>query len=450
MITTKLKYFKEQHPVTHKIVANISWLFFDKLLRLGLGLIIIIWLARYLGPEQFGLLNFIIALIAVFSVLSTLGLNIIVVRDLVNHPNQLKETLGSAFILKLSAAVVLYVLSIITITLLRPEDNLSRTLVAILGLSLLFQSSEVIKFWFESQVQSKFIVWTENSCLLITAAIKIIMLWQEAPLIAFVYIMLFESALIALALFYTYSKKVMNPINWNATKSRSIALLEDSWPLIISSAAWIIYTRVDQIMIGQMIDDQAVGYYSAAIKLSEVMNFLPLIIVSSIIPTIMKYRETNPSRYTRDFQRIYDLAIGSMLFIALATTLLSSWIIQILFGPAYEQASSVLTIHIWSAIFIAMATVSGRYLINEGLQKITMTRHILGVIINIPLNYIMIPIYGIQGAAISTLIALAASSYFFDLFHKETKLCFKQKTLALLLTSLFSVLFKKIRTFNNE
>lgn len=411
-----------------KILTNIGWLFFDKILRLGIGLVVVMWLARYLGPEQFGQLNFVVALVAVFGVFATLGLKGIVVRDLLGKPEEQQVILGSAFVLKIVAALSVYLLLVMTIFIIKPDDALSKTMVAILGLSIVFKSTEVVNFWFESQVKSKYVVWVENSVFMAISLMKMLMLWQQAPLIAFIWVMLIESIIVGVVLLFVYAKVVLNPLNWQAKKIRIKSLLNDSWPLIISSAAWIVYTRIDQIMIGHMLNDQALGYYSVAIKLSEMANIVPIIIAFSIIPAITTLRKTNVRLYRHRFQMTYDTVVGLMLLAAIVVTLLSDFIITLLFGSAYADAAPVLTIHIWSAIFIAMATVSGKYLINEGLQKITMQRHLTGVVINIPLNYFLIPIYGIEGAAYASLFSLAFSNYIYDAITPATRFCFVQKT----------------------
>lgn len=254
------------------------------------------------------------------------------------------------------------------------------------------------------------------------------MLWQQAGLIMFVWAILIESIVVGLALCFVYAKVVSDPLHWKATRAKAKSLLTDGWPLIISSAAWIVYTRIDQIMIGEMLNDQAVGYYSVAIKISDIATFVSTTIALSIIPTIIPLRKTNTALYHHRYQMTYDVVVGLMLLTAICTTFLSGLFINLLFGEPYADAASVLSIHIWSAIFIAMATVSGQYLINEGLQKITMRRHVAGVLINIPLNYLVIPVYGIEGAAFASLVSLAFSNYIFDAVTPITRICFIQKT----------------------
>ena len=417
-----------KHPILRKIFTNIGWLLLDKLLRMGVGLAVVIWLARYLGPEQFGQLNFAIALVAIFGVFATLGLRGIVVRDLIEQPKDASTTLGTAFILKFVAAVSIYILLIVTISIAEPDDVLLKSLIAILGLSMIFKSTEVVNFWFESQVQSKYVVWVENSTFFAASAVRLLMLWQHAGLIMFVWAILIESIVVGLALLFVYAKVVSDPLHWKATKAKGKSLLVDGWPLIISSAAWIVYTRIDQIMIGEMLSDQAVGYYSVATRISDIATFISTIIALSIIPTIIPLRKTNTVLYQHRFQMTYDIVVVLMLLTAICTTFLSGLLINLLFGEPYADAASVLRIHIWSAIFIAMATVSGKYLINEGLQKITMQRHVTGVLINIPLNFLVIPVYGIEGAAFASLVSLAFANYVFDALTPITRYCFIQKT----------------------
>jgi len=418
-----------------KIISNVAWLFFDKLLRFGVSIFVVTQLARYLQPEQFGILNYSISLVSIFVVISALGLNGIVVRDLINNPSNANIILGTAFVLRLGFSLVAYMLLIISIFILRSSNEESQQIqfiVILLGLVLFFQPSEVIKLWFESQVSSKYSAWVESSVFLFIASLNISLIYLEMTLISFVYVLVIEAIFLSLLLLYTYSKVVGTLSKWKASKAQAIILLKESWPLIISSAAWIIYNRIDQIMIGELLNDQAVGYYSVATKLSESFIVFPTIIAFSIIPTIIIFRKKNIVYYHKKLKFVYDITIIPILFVALTVTYFSDWIIIFLFGSDYEAASSVLVIHIWSIVFTAMAVVSGKYLINEGLQKITMHRHLIGLVINIILNYLMIPMYGIQGAAMATLMSLALSNYIFDALKKETRLIFFQKTKSIL------------------
>lgn len=248
-------------PNLIKIVDNIGWLFFDKLLRMGVGLLVGVWIARYLGPEQFGLLSFATAFISLFGAIAALGLQRIVVRDIVRNPDCARETLGTAALMQLIGGLLSYLLILVAIAYLRPDDAIVRTIVAILGSMMLLRTSDISVFWFESQVQSKYTVWVQNSVFLVFAAIKVMLILQQAPLIAFVWASLVEAVVAAIILLGAMSQRGPSLAKLRVSAKRAKSLLKDSWPLIFSSIAVSIYAKIDQIMLGEMIGDKAVGIY---------------------------------------------------------------------------------------------------------------------------------------------------------------------------------------------
>lgn len=429
-----------------RAVVNIGWLLLDKFMRLSIGLLITMWLAQYLGPAQFGQMNFVTSVVAIFAVFATLGLKGVVVKELVNQPTTTFNILGSAFLLKVLGALVTYALLIAFSFFVLPSTVETKWFIAIVGVSILFKTSEVVSFYFEAKVESKYVVWVENCAFVIASSIKLGLLWFEAPLIAFFIAIVIEALLMAFALLFIYQRQVSSLMNWQATKQQMSSLLSQSWPLIISSAAWVVYTRVDQVMLGTMLDAQAVGLYAAAIRLTEIANIVPMIITFSMVPLIMPLRADNKDLYQTKFQQVYDLAVGLMIVGAVLTLFIATDVVGILYGDAYAASASVLKIHVWTCVFIAMATVSGKYLLNEGLQKITMQRHLFGVCLNIPMNYVAIPLYGIEGAAGTSLISLAISNYLFDAFSSRTRLCFIQKSKSLLVVGGLETLWKRLRT----
>ncbi|MCH2058968.1 MAG: flippase [Thalassotalea sp.] len=429
-----------------RAVVNIGWLLLDKFMRLSIGLLITMWLAQYLGPTQFGQMNFVTSVVAIFAVFATLGLKGVVVKELVNQPTTTFNVLGSAFLLKVLGALVTYALLIAFSFFVLPSTVETKWFIAIVGVSILFKTSEVVSFYFEAKVESKYVVWVENCAFVIASGIKLGLLWFEAPLIAFFIAIVVEALLMAVALLFIYQRQVSSLMNWQATKRQMSSLLSQSWPLVISSAAWVVYTRVDQVMLGTMLDAQAVGLYAAAVRLTEIANIVPMIITFSMVPLIMPLRADNKDLYQTKFQQVYDLAVGLMILGAVLTLFIATDVVGILYGDAYAASASVLKIHVWTCVFIAMATVSGKYLLNEGLQKITMQRHLFGVCLNIPMNYVAIPLYGIEGAAGTSLISLAISNYLFDAFSSCTRLCFIQKSKSLLIVGGLETLWKRLRT----
>ena len=417
----------ENRPGLTKILDNIGWLFFDKILRMGVGLLVGVWVARYLGPKQFGLLNFALAFVGLFGAIATLGLQGIIVRDIVKKPEESNVILGTGFFLRVVGGLVAFVLILVVISYLRPDDTLAKAIVAILGFTQIIKASEVVKYWFESQVQSKFVVWVENSVFLIIAVAKVVMILLHAPLIAFVWAAFAEALLVAALLLTVYGQKIESLLSWKPRFSRAQTLLRDSWPLILSGIAVAVYMQIDKIMLGQMVDDQAVGIYSAAVKISEVWYFIPMTIVASVFPAIIEAKKQSEKLYYQRLQKLYDLMTFMAIAVALPMTFLSTWVVELLFGHAFVQAGTVLAIHIWAALFVFLGVASSKWFLTENRQLLSLQRTLLGAVVNVALNLIVIPEFGVIGAAFTTVISQALASMFFDLLQKDTKRMFRMK-----------------------
>jgi PST family polysaccharide transporter len=414
-------------PNLLKIVDNIGWLFFDKVLRMGVGLLVGVWVARYLGPQQFGLYNFATAFIGLFGAVAGLGLQSIVVRDIVCDPTCKEETLGTAAVLQLAGGVLAYGLILGTIFWLRPDDPLAKWLVAILGSMMLFKASEVAMYWFESQVLSKYTVWVQNGSFLVFAAVKVALILGNASLLAFAWATVAEAALVALLLLAMLGVHGPGLRKRKASLARAKALLADSWPLMLSGLAIALYMKIDQIMLGQMLGDEAVGIYSAATRISEVWYFIPMMIVASVFPAILEAKKQSESLYHQRLQRLYDLMVCLSVAVALPMTFLAGPIVVLLYGPAYAEAGTVLAIHIWASVFVFLGVASGQWFIAENRQILSFQRTLLGAVINVVLNYIFIPEFGVTGAAYATVLAQASVGLLYDLCQKETRPMFFMK-----------------------
>lgn len=428
LIPAPLRARIEHRPELQKALTNTGWLFGDQILRMGVGLLVGVWIARYLGPEQFGLLNYAMAFVALFGALASLGFNDIAVRDLVKEPDDANTTLGTAFLLQFMGGFLALGLAVVAINFARPGDDLARLVVAVLGFVMVFKSTEVVKYWFESQVQSKYTVWVENGAFLFFSAVKVTLILGQASLMAFVWAAFAEGVLVAAGLLGMYVWRGGYLSNWRPHYYRAKTLLKDSWPLILSGMAIIVYMRIDQIMLGQMLGDEAVGIYSAAVRISEVWYFIPTAIVASVFPSIIEAKKQSESLYYQRLQKLYDLMVLLALAVAVPMTFLSDWIIELLFGEAYGRAGGVLAIHIWSSLFVFLSVASGRWFVTENLAMLAFKRNLYGAALNVILNLVLIPKWGVQGAAMATLISYSVAAYFSDFLLLRTRVVFFQKT----------------------
>jgi polysaccharide transporter, PST family len=398
-----IEKFRSDAPFK-KIVYNTSWLFADRIVRMGIGVLVIIWIARYLGPEQFGIYNYAIAFVALFTALSNLGLDHIVVREIVRQPDKKDEIVGSALLMRLLASFITVVLISVIIFLLRSDDSLTRMMVMIIASAMIFQSFEVIDFWFQSQVQSKYTVLAKNAAFLFISGVHIGLILSGASLIAFAYARLGEMFLFAIGLvfFYRHTGSALRKLRFRLNQARQ--LLRDSWPLILSGIMIMLYMRIDQVMLGEIIGDTSVGIYSAAIRLTEVWFFIPTAILISVFPNIIETKKKDEGLYYRRLQRLYTTLTWMAIAIALVVMFLADPVIRLLYGQEYQGAGSVLVISIWAGVFVFQGLARSKWLVAENLQKYAYLFTGIGVIINIILNLILIPKYEASGAAIATLI----------------------------------------------
>ena len=425
-ISTKLNSLKD-HSGFIRYFKNTSWLIGDKVIRMTVGLFVGIWVARYLGPERFGLFSYAQSFVGLFVVIATLGLDAIVVRELVKNESKRDALLGTAFVLQLAGAFI--VLLILAIAINFTSNNTSTNiLIFIIASATIFQSFNVIDYYFQSKVLSKYVVYANMITLLISSIIKIALIINEAPLVTFAYVILFDSIILSLGFLYFYLHAHLSFRTLKFEGSLAISLLKDSWPLILSGVVISIYMKIDQVMIKEMLGPGAVGQYAAAARLSEAWYFIPVVICSSLFPALINIKKQSKELYYARLQKLYDLMVWLGIAVALPLAFFSDWIVGFLYGEQYSQAGSVLVIHIWAGVFVFLGVACGKYLTAENLTKKYFHRTLFGAILNIVLNYVLIPKYGISGAALATLTGQIAANYLYDFFDPDLHSQLRMKT----------------------
>ena len=406
-------------------------MFFDKFIRLCIGLFVGIWLARYLGPEQFGILNFSIAFVGLFSPIASLGLKDIVIRELMSKEISNKVILGSAAILQIIGSIIAISFILITVNCIRPNDSFLKVIISILSLSLIFKLTDVISYWFESQLLSKYTVWVQSGCYIVSALSKVYLILNNASLTLFAWVAFAEVLLVGTLLCLMFSFKGLGLHRLIFSINFSLKLLKSSWPLLLSSMSIALYIKVDQIMLGQMLNDKSVGIYSVAVKISEVFYFIPIIITASAFPLILEAKQENNEKFCKYLQLLFNILSIVSILISVCISFSSGMLIEFLFGADYQESSLILMIHIWASIFVFLGVASSKWFIAHNLEKIIFFRTITNMFINIFLNYLLIPIYGAMGAAIALLITLSFGFFVYDQFRKDTRELFYMKLTSL-------------------
>lgn len=401
-----------------KVVRNVYWAVLGKVVNIVCGLLVGVLVARYLGPEQFGLMNYVISYVMLFSVLAKFGMENIAVRELARNHDDKDTILGTLLSIRFVFAIITVL--IIGGTLWWFESDLNTTvLVLIYSISLILTSLDVIRQYFTSIVKNEYVVKTEISRTLIGSAVKAVLLIAHCSLIWFIIASTLEFALIGGGFILSY-RKLVGPLRvWRFDKSVAGLLLRESFPMLLSGTALLIYQKVDAIMIRNMLDDVAVGLFSVASKLTELSIFVPFVIAQSIAPLLVRTHREDLALYLKKRQQFVDVMVWSAIAIALLMCLLAAPVISILYGAEYHAAIPVLQIMSWKTVATALANVSGQIIIIEQVQRYVGIRNLIGCLVCVLLNYILIPVWGIMGSAISSVITVFFAGYFSHFFIKS-------------------------------
>ena len=413
----------KNHSGFRKYFANTSWLMAERILRMTVALFVGVYVARYLGPERFGLLSYANSFVGLFLALATLGLDSIVIRELVKNPESRNELLGTAFGLKIFGTIIMWFFILVSVPITE-NDNQTNIFIAILSFAILFQVFNVIDFNYQAEVKSKYVVKVQFFQLIFSSSTKLFLIFIKAPLLWFVWVYCFDTFLLAIGLVVIYMIKSGNFLLWRWKWEFARTLMRDSWPLILSGIIVSIYVNIDQVMIKHMIDEQAVGIYAIATRISTAWYFIPIAITSSMFPAILNAKYNNSSIYQQRLQALYDILVWLAILIAIVIFCLSESIIDLLVGQEYAPAASVLSIAIIAGIFTNIGLINNKFFEAENRQIDILYRSLLGVSVNIFLNIILIKKYGISGAAMATVAAQFSTSIVYTYLKKDARILF--------------------------
>ena len=415
-------------------VKNTSWLIGERVVAIGVNLFVFIYLAKLLGPELYGTLAYVVALVGIVAPLCSLGLNGIVTRELVESPERKAIIMATATGIRLMGAVLGFALVMLWVFLLSQVDHEQRLLFAILALGNVFTAFNVNEFYFQAQVESKYVAVMRTVLMIVFALLKLWVAFSSQNLLYMVGVFALELMLIGLGFIVL--------LHWKAAISGlkqfdlqyGFQLLKQCYWLIFSSIAAVLYLKIDQVMLANMVDVKAVGIYSVAARLSEVWYFFAEALVVSFFPMLIKEKtQGNSDQYHRHLQRICDMLFMSSFCLALVVTLFANPLVPFLFGSEYAQAAGLLSIHIWAGVFIYMRALASKWLLSERLLFYSLVSQGSGALLNIVLNLWLIPEYGFYGAAWATVISYGVASYFIFWLATDTRGIARIMTRSLLL-----------------
>ena len=419
-----------------RLIVNTGWLLVLRVLRLLFAFFVGIWVARYMGPERYGTYSYALAFVVLFGPIARLGLDGVVVREVVNDPGAKDEILGTTFLLRLLGSIVCFLAAVAAIVLLRPGDRQSQTLVAIVAFGLVFTAFDAVDIWFQSRVEVKYSVYAKSAGLVLANLGKIFLILTAGGLVAFAWVSSLESIAAAVGLVIVYRYRGYFIGAWRFSRARARSLLSIAWPMILSGALAMVYLRIDQVMLRELVGDEAVGVYSTAVRISEVWYFIPIAIATSIFPELVKSKRLGEAVYRDRLQSLYDLLAWASMPIVVAITIYAERIVVLFYGAPFSSGGIVLAILIWSSPFIFMREVYARWLVNEDMTRFFIFAHGSGALLNVALNLLLIPRYQGVGAAVATLVSYAMGGYFASFIHPRSRLAGVMMTKALFMPAL--------------
>lgn len=402
----KIIEFIRSNEDANKIFKNANWLVGQQIFSMVLGVFVIAVVTRYFGPEKFGQFNYALAFVGLFTAISTLGMETLTVRAIVDDDYDEGTILCTSFFLRLVGGVLLTGLAVAIIKFIETSDQNLHILVLIMSLTMVFRSFEVIEYWIQAYQKAKLSSLIRMCIYIVTASLKVGMVIFKGTLITYALIYMLDAMIIGIALLIAYFRVREKVSPWRVSFAYAKNLLSQSWYLILSGLIVTLYMRVDQVMLGAMLPDKIeLGIYSAAVRVAEMWYFVPMAIITSFKPVIMRNKSIDEYSYKTSVQALYTIVAWSGIGFGILILLFSKPIIGMLYGTEYLKAASILSISVWAGTFAMLGSARSVWLICEGLQKYSVVYISIGFVTNIALNFLLIPSYGGYGAAVATLVA---------------------------------------------
>lgn len=407
-----------------KFAANTGWLVFDKVFHMVLSLVVTSMTARYLGTEGYGIINYGLSFINIFTIVCKLGIDVIIVNEIVRNQEKKGEILGTTMVLRLLSSLCSLVLTFIFVMVLKPGQVIVMTITMIQSISLLFVSLDTVDFYFQSILKSKYTAIARSISYPLVCVLRLVFIFLKADVTWFAWATVLDSATIGIILLFFYFKREKGTMSFSMEQAKY--LLKNSYPFIWANLLVTIYTQMDRIMVGTLVGDAQTGIYSAAMTIANLWIFIPNALIDSARPLIMQLKaDGKEAMYLKRSRQLYAGVIWLSIAAGIFFTVFSKLAIDIVYGSDYAASVPVLMILIWSRLFSLIGTTRNIWMICENQAKYVKWFVGLGAVINVVLNFLMIPKIGACGAAIATLITEFVASFLIVAVVKKTRGLFK-------------------------
>lgn len=391
------------------IVRNSGYLFLNGIATNILSFIALLYIARYLGPENYGVYTFVFAFIYFFSFIPDMGVHQILVREASKDPKEAGKLIGNGTIMQICLSLVALFLAIFLINIINfPPSTKNALYIASLGLLISGTGAYGIIYEAELRMEYSLIFNLANRIVfLLLIFLGISNQWGLNFLIFASILATFTHNLLMIS----FAKKLVK-VSFDIDLSLMKQLLEEAVPIAIASVFTIIYFKTDVVMLSFLRGDTEVGLYSAAYRLTDALVFLPTVLTTSTFPLMSKYYKDSFNSFNFAYTRTFKYLFATGLLIAVLVTFASDRIIHIAYGPEYQSSAIALQILIWATAIMFITTLISTTCISSRNQQIASKRAIIAALLNVILNLILIPWLGYAGSAIATVLSTFGAMIF--------------------------------------
>jgi O-antigen/teichoic acid export membrane protein len=398
---------------------NISWMLVERVLRVVSSVLVGIYVARFLGPDKFGIYSYVLAFFSIASIVSRLGLNHMLVREIILAPEKRDLLFGTAFWMTVGGAL-LSIAALAVITTMIGTDPTTRIYILIVGCGLIFQAFDVVEAFFNARVIARPVSIAGIMQLLLSSILKLFLVWQQADLVWFVLVSVFDQMTLAGFMILAYTRHASCAFMRLFDLAEARHMLSRAWIRIVITLSTILYLRIDQIMLMEMQGGHSAGLYASAARVTEA-TFMPILVVAgALLPALLGARTRSRALYNDRLQRFFFLMTWLGIGAAVTVGLASGWIMS-LFGSAYREAVLLLVVHVMVLVPFSQWIVLQRWALAEDLEGLIMKFLVVGAILNVLLNLLLVRQYGAVGAAAATVISQCAITYVAPLFHHRSR-----------------------------
>lgn len=415
--------------------TNASWLIGGRIAQMLLSFFVSILTARYLGPSNYGVINYAAAYVAFFTSMCTLGINAVIIRDFVEHPQEQGTAIGTSIVLRTVSSFLSIILIFCVVSIVDQDEPTTITVALLCSVSLLFQVMDTFNYWFQSRYESKVTSIATFVAYAATSLYRIILLILQKDVMWFAFATSVDYICLGLFLWLSYRKHNGPKLRYSWSKGKY--LLSRSYHYILSGMMVAIYGQTDRFMLKQMLDESSVGFYSLASSLSNMWVFVLQAIIDSMYPTIINLYGKDQKQFEKKNRQLYAIVIYVSIAVAACFVIFAPLIIRLLYGDAYLPAIGPLRIITWYTIFAFLGVARNAWIVCENQQKYLKYMYLSAAFINIVLNYFMIPLWGASGAALASLITQICTSLILPCFWKNMRTNVKLMIDALLLRDVF-------------